>query len=499
MSKLTKMYVCGPTVYDHSHIGHARTYLTVDVIHRVLRYQKKNIILVMNITDIDDKIINKAEQEGTTWIEIAKIYEDSFFESMQKLGIDYPHIIIRVSEVIPQIIKYIQKIIDNGYAYPTKDGSIYFDVQKYIESGYTYEYDSSDEPEPIFRKDISEISEHVDEKTGLRNTKKGMRDFALWKGRLGSEVGFDAEFQYLKNSVKAFGRPGWHIECSTMINETLGDSLDIHFGGIDLKFPHHYNENVQANAFHHPLHKNNSWCEEFKHIGHLCIDGLKMSKSLKNFTTINEILKTTSPNVLRWLFLKYKWNDSMNYSEETLKEAKHINDLVSQLFNRVLNYPFNKKDIKCSQKEEFLNEYKLIFEKEIFSALNNFQFDQVVSKFVEGIKKINIYLAEPNPNQTVVKHFIDSLKNILEILGFQKYTLDNPSTSNESNIVNDLMNELIEERSIIRSITREKDLGSSLKSKLFNLLDNQRSKLSLIGIQIQDTKDNSLWFHKSQI
>jgi cysteinyl-tRNA synthetase len=487
MEQMMKMYVCGPTVYDHSHIGHARTYMIVDVIHRVMRHQGWNTHLVMNITDIDDKIINKAEQEGKDWREVAKTYEDSFFDSMTKLGIEYPHHIIRVSEVIPQIISYIQKIIDNGFAYPTRDGSIYFDVQKYIDAGY--EYVSESEEDSCFPKEVSEISEH--EQNHIRNTKKSVKDFALWKGRKSSEVGFEASFKYQSVVLSSYGRPGWHIECSTMIHETLGEHFDLHFGGIDLKFPHHYNENVQANAFHHPIHKNGSWCDQFKHIGHLCIDGLKMSKSLKNFTTINEILKITSPNVLRWLFLKYRWSEPMNYSQETLKEAKYLDDLVFGFLKQIQNYPFQRKNIQLCEKDkcfgDFIFEWKTIIKEEC----KQYNFDIVILHIVEGIKRANIYIRDSDSNQTFVNEFVRILRKILDILGFQQ----NHSQSNDQKFT-ELMNLTINVRNQLRSISRNKDVTKNTKDEVFKILDHQRDSLKQIGIQIQDTKDNSLWFHQ---
>ena len=192
---------------------------------------------------------------------------------MSKLNVRLPDRIIRVSEQIPQIILYIQQIISNGFAYESL-GSVYFDSNAYAKEGY------------------DEVQLDLETIPG----KKSPKDFALWKGRESHLVGFDAEFEFGLMKKSMFGVPGWHIECSTIIHNSLGTSIDIHFGGIDLKFPHHQNEIIQANAFYHPMYKNKKWCEKFVHIGHLCISGLKMSKSLKNFTTINSALETNTPN-----------------------------------------------------------------------------------------------------------------------------------------------------------------------------------------------------------
>ena len=490
LNKKLSMYVCGPTVYDDSHIGHARTYITVDIIHRVMRYFNKETFLVMNITDIDDKIINKAKEANLDWKMVAKKYEDSFFDSMYKLNVLYPHVIIRVSEVIPEIIKYIQKIIDNGFAYPTKDGSIYFDTGKYKDAGYEYITDNSEElDKEMFPPEVSEISVNMNEK-GVRNTKKNARDFSLWKGRKYDEVGFDAMFDYNSNQLKSYGRPGWHIECSTMIHETLGDHFDIHFGGIDLKFPHHYNENAQANAFHHPKFMKNKWCDEFRHTGHLCIDGLKMSKSLKNFTTINDILKITSPNVLRWLFLKYKWNEPMNYSEETLKEAKFLDEQLNQLLKRTQNFPFSRKDIKFLLKEKEWNQYLEKLRTEILFHLESLEFDSFVNLIQESIKRFNVYISLESPNESLVNHFVSDIKIFLEVLGF------NYHKNSESQNMKGCMNILVETRCDIRQLTRNKEIGKETKNLLFDILDKQRKNLDEQNIQLQDTKDNSFWWIK---
>jgi cysteinyl-tRNA synthetase len=480
----TKMYVCGPTVYDHSHIGHARTYIIVDLIYRIT----KNPYLVMNITDIDDKIINKAQTLNVPWQDIAKKYEDSFFDSMRQLNVQTPNTIIRVSEVIPNIIAYIQKIIDNGFAYLVKDGSVYFDTDAYKNAGYDYAYNEEEVEHELFPLQSGEISEY--EQNGIRNTRKSARDFALWKGRNKEEVGFDAYFSIPDLLILCYGRPGWHIECSTMIHETLGHHFDVHYGGIDLKFPHHYNETVQANAFHHPKYlSTDSWCDDFQHVGHLCIDGLKMSKSLKNFTTIHEILEKVNPNCLRWLFMKHKWTDPMNYNDETLNEAKLIDDSVFHLQKRISGFPFQRRDIVYRQKEE---ELQKIFEQiqiSVENCLPKFEFDLFVSEIQRLIKKINIYLGQPCPNQTLTKKCFEWIELQLRQLGFQY--------EQETKVdigIEPLMAHVIQQRTSLRGLTRISEIN---KTNLFEILDQQRKELSNLGITLQDTKDNSLWFRNA--
>ncbi|XWV26927.1 cysteinyl-tRNA synthetase [Tupanvirus soda lake] len=492
------MYVCGPTVYDSSHLGHARTYITVDLITRTMNLINNTPChLVMNITDIDDKIIKKANTEGIDWMRIAKTYENSFFNSMSKLNVRLPDVVIRVSEVMSQIISYIQRIIDNGFAYVTSDGSVYFDSEAYVSHGY-YFGDLVDEDETQYQSELSPL---------VILQKKNKKDFALWKGRTKSEVGFDAEFTYQAKKILSWGRPGWHIECSTMIHETIGSELDIHLGGIDLKFPHHHNERLQAHAYYHPKFKPNSlnpelnkqWSTIFYHIGHLCvvvenenkeIVQQKMSKSLKNFTTIDEALKEINANQLRWMFVMHKWTDTMDFSDQTINHAKSYDTMISNFFNRVANYPFNRKDISYSKKEyDMLDSYHLIKTK-INEALNHYQFDVAAFLLQELINKTNSYISNNNPNESLVRKIHIWIINLTNNLGFvyEKSTMDSAT---------DVMGVLINTRSAIRNLTRDKNITKDLKQKLFEILDNERNvNLPEIGIILQDTKDSSSWFKK---
>lgn len=483
LSRISKMYICGPTVYNDSHLGHARTYIMMDVIYRTMtNIMNLKTHLVMNITDIDDKIIKKSVETGMTWMDIAKKYEKSFFDSMSKLNVQLPNVIIRVSEVLPQIIAYIQKIMDNGFAYVTGDGSIYFDSIEYIKNNYNLG-DMIDDDE--YHSDISR---------SIAEQKKNKRDFALWKGRAEPDIGFDAEFNYNGTMVKCRGRPGWHIECSCMINETIGEDIDIHLGGIDLKFPHHHNEMIQANAYHHPLfnplNNNKTWCKEFMHIGHLCIDGLKMSKSLKNFITIDDALKETSANQLRWMFITHKWRDQMEYSNETIKHAKIFDDTVINFFNRVINFPFNINDIKYNKKEFDLSEYYYAIRNRIISKLFALEFDASAKLLSELISKTNIYLTEVNPNEHLVRKIYKWIMYIITTLGFIYENSDNNNNEVE------IMKVLIDTRSAIRSLTRDKTIPLNVKKQLFEILDVERNtSLKNVGIILQDTQESSLW-HK---
>lgn len=471
-----KTYACGPTVYDESHIGHVRTYMSVDIINRIwTNLANKQIYYVMNITDIDDKIIKKALETNSNWIDIAKQYEKSFFNDMSKLNIQLPSKIIRVSEVLPEIIKYIQKIIDNKFAYVTDDLSVYFDTNEYINAGYDFMGNMDDDQE------YSTISSEI------TSQKHNKQDFALWKGRMQPDIGFNAIFTYNGITVSSYGRPGWHIECSTMIHETLGQEVDLHFGGIDLKFPHHYNERLQAHAYYHPRYLNTEpWCPKFFHIGHLCIKGLKMSKSLKNFTTIECALKELNANQLRFMFMAHNLTDSMDFSPDTISRAKGYDATVNNFFNQITNYPIGTlKTIRDREFESYFEKTK----SKITSNLIGLNLNIAIHDIFELINKTNVNLNTDMPHIVLIKDIHNWISRLLVILGFQ-YDKQNYVS------ISDLMDALVDFRTEVRNLTRS-DISKDVKQQLFKILDNQRDQtLPQIGVTLQDTKNSSLWFIK---
>ena len=294
-------YMCGPTVYDHSHLGHAKTYVCFDIIRRIMTdYFGYDVKLCMNITDIDDKIIMRSNERNVHFGELSRAMETEFFKDCEALNIRYPSVVTRVSEYVPEIVAFIEKIIANGYAYES-NGSVYFDVQRFHSAeGHTYA-----KLEPTNFGNLELLKEGEGALTGENTEKRNEQDFALWKKSKEGEPFWESPW--------GTGRPGWHIECSAMAGAIFKSyPIDIHSGGCDLKFPHHDNEIAQSEAYYDC----DNWINHFWHTGHLHIKGKKMSKSTKNFFTIKEILEEYTARQVRYLFLIHQWDGLMNFTRE---------------------------------------------------------------------------------------------------------------------------------------------------------------------------------------
>ncbi|EDL44737.1 cysteine -tRNA ligase, putative [Plasmodium vivax] len=379
-----KWYACGPTVYDAAHLGHARTYVSFDIIRRILvNYFKYDVFMVINITDIDDKIIKRSEEEKVSFTELARKWECEFWEDMKKLNVLLPTAITRVSEYVDQIIHYIEKIIDNKYAYVSEEGSVYFDIDEFKKSPKHFYA----RMEPLSVKDETKILEGEGDLGVISKKKKNAYDFALWKSSKPNEPYWDSPW--------GKGRPGWHIECSTMASNILGSVLDIHSGGVDLRFPHHDNELAQSEAFFDA----SQWVNYFLHSGHLHIEGLKMSKSLKNFITIKHMLSEYTPNQIRILFLLNKWDSFMNYSPngESMVQCVEIDKFVFNFFAllemKIKNFHLTNSNLFWTQVDDNLNKLFRSTKSKVHQALlDNFNTPEVILALQKLITEINIYL-----------------------------------------------------------------------------------------------------------
>lgn len=291
------IYTCGPTVYDYMHIGNLRTFLMSDLVERALRFNGYQLKTVQNITDIDDKIIKRANQRDITIQALAQEFEKFFLEDIAKLNILPKDKLTHATDYIQKMQDFILGLVDKGFAYVEPDGSVYFDISKFPEYGK-----------------LSGIDQ-LSLKTGTRSlsdeyTKEDIQDFALWKAEPKDQVGYASPW--------GWGRPGWHIECSVMSQENLGENLDIHMGGVDLIFPHHENEIAQSEA-----KTGKPFVKHWIHGAHILVDGKKMSKSLGNFYRLKDIEDWgIEPLALRYLYLQTHYRQEMNFTKDSLLAAQ---------------------------------------------------------------------------------------------------------------------------------------------------------------------------------
>lgn len=289
-----RMYSCGPTVYNYFHIGNARPFIVFDVLRRYLKYRGYDVTFVQNFTDVDDKIIQKANEEGVSPFEIADRYIKEYFIDADGLGIERADVHPRVTENIAEIIDFVQALIDKGYAYEA-DGDVYYDTQKFKEYG------------KLSKQNLAELN--MGARIEINSNKRHPMDFVVWKKKKEGEIGWDSPW--------GEGRPGWHIECSVMSRRYLGDTIDIHSGGQDLIFPHHENEIAQSEA-----RTGKTFANFWVHNGYINIDNEKMSKSLGNFFTVREVAAQMDLEIVRFFMLSAHYRGPVNYSKDLLDQAK---------------------------------------------------------------------------------------------------------------------------------------------------------------------------------
>jgi len=310
-----RMYCCGPTVYDYGHIGNFRTFLHVDVLRRVVRQQGMEVQHVMNVTDVDDKIIRNAAAAGVPIAEYTAKFERAFFEDLDALGIERPEHIAHATSCIPEMVDLVEKLAAKDIAYQTEDGSWYFRILRFPEYG------------KLSRKDFEGIEDgarvDVDE-----YEKDAARDFALWKAVKPGEQHWDTPL--------GCGRPGWHIECSAMAMKFLGDNIDLHAGGEDLMFPHHENEIAQSESA-----TGHTFVRHWMHVRFLLVEGKKMSKSEGNFYTLRDLLlKGYRASAIRLLLISVPYRHQMNFTFESLEESKNAIDRLRTFHQRMLKGGF---------------------------------------------------------------------------------------------------------------------------------------------------------------
>ena len=444
VSEPIRIYLCGVTVYDDSHVGHARTIIVFDVLRKFLESQGSNVKFVQNFTDVDDKIINRAQKEGVSASEISQKYTSSYFEDFDKLKIKRAEHLPKATQHIKEMLDLVQSLVEKDYAYVSKNG-VYFSVSKFQEYGKL----SKKKTEDL----ISGARVEIDE------TKKDPLDFALWKFSV-ADPSWDSPW--------GKGRPGWHLECSAMSHKYLGENFEIHGGGRDLIFPHHENEIAQSES-----HTGSPLAKIWMHVGMITMNGEKMSKSLGNIKSVKDLLKQWGPNVIRLLCVSGHYSKPIDYSDELLKENltkwRQIENCYSEL--KLAEDFGDTKDV-----EELLSNT----EKEFVNALNNdFNTPLALSTFMRFIKNVSRYVASEALTQSMSKLILPQLEKMLEIFGLQIEEL----TENEIKSVNDLINK------------RE----SLRKQNQFDEADKIRKQISDLGVILVDHKTRTTWIKQEKI
>ena len=379
--KEVSFYVCGPTVYGPGHIGHARTYIAFDIIRKYLEYKNYKVKYVMNLTDVHDDIIKQAKKEGINIFTLSKKYIRLFLQDQKNLGIKPADVYPRVTENIKEIIEFIEKLKKAGFAYESK-GSVYFDVSKFENYGKLSNV-------KIKKAKICTMVETD------KYEKDKASDFVLWKAKKPNEPSWKSPW--------SDGRPGWHIECSTMIKKYLGEQIDIHGGAEDLKFPHHENEIAQSEA----IAKKKPFVRYWLHAGLLNIGGAKMSKSLKNFIIIPDVLKKWDVRTIRMFVASSHYRSNLNYTEKTLLQAKKNIKKIDEFVGKLKKIT-NKESANINN---LLLRTKKDFEEAMDDDFNTPEALASVFGMMKDINKIEI-------SKTEAKEIINFLKQIDKIFNF---------------------------------------------------------------------------------
>ena len=442
------MYVCGPTVYDYFHIGNARSFIMGDIIRKYLEYKGYNVKYVMNLTDVDDKIIKKANQEGSDTKKVSEKYIDAFLEDIEKLGVKKADVYPKATQHMEDILNIIKELEEKGIAYNV-DGNVFYDVSKF--DGYG----------KLSGKKIDELESGA--RIEVNDEKHNPLDFALWKKAKEGEPSWKSPW--------GEGRPGWHIECSAMSCKHLGNTFDIHAGGNDLIFPHHENEIAQSEAAH-----SQKFVNYWIHFGFLNINNEKMSKSLGNFFTAREVVKKYSAEAIRMSFAQTTYGGPLNFSDELLASAQKGLEKLNNLAEKIED---ELKQNKKGNLPEFDFEK---YEKDFETAMDDdFNSPQAIAVIFDFVRDLNRKIAE---NENIRSEFYQRAKSFLErtavgVLGIMNF--EKVVQVSDGSLENDLIELLIKLR------------ADAKIDKNYALADKIRDELKELGVVLQDSKDKTTY------
>jgi cysteinyl-tRNA synthetase len=470
-----RMYACGPTVYDYGHIGNFRTFVAVDMLYRFLKQSGYDVRYVMNITDVDDKIIRNAARDRVSVQQYTAKYEKAFLEDCATLNIERP-ILVRATEHISQMAKFIAGLQEKGIAYRTEDGSYYFRIARF--PGYG----------KLSKKDFAGMTDgaRVD---GDEYDKDNARDFALWKAPKPGEASWDTQI--------GPGRPGWHIECSVMSMEQLGPSFDLHAGGEDLIFPHHENEIAQSESL-----TGKTFAHFWFHARFLLVEGQKMSKSLGNFFTIRDlVLKGHKPSSIRWLLAQVPYRNQLNFTFEGLKSAASSVDKLRNFRFRLTSaqYPAGANPAMAQLAEETIARMKSALEDDLNTA-------EAQAAIFDMVRKANAAFDTGEVRKDDVPHLLGAMTKFDEVFGVLKDD-DQPkmkavlewaqAEGREKDVSPELM-EMAGSGQLSDEEVNQKvaEMEAARKGRNFKVSDALRAELAEAGIIVENTKEGVRWRRK---
>lgn len=453
---MVKMYVCGLTPQDHSHLGHALTSIRFDIVRRYLKYRRLNVLFVQNVTDIEDKIIEKERSTGEDPIAMTRRFTDEFYSCLKHLHVLPVDKLTKVTECVPETVQFVEKLVEKGFAYSTDDGSVYFDVSKKDDYGKLSNQNTTMLYESV-RKEVDK-------------QKRSPLDFAVWK--------HDESTSLAQSSPWGIGRPGWHIECSVMIHETLGDHIDIHGGGLDLKFPHHENEIAQSEAY-----TGGSFANVWMHSGLLNINGQKMSKSLNNFVRLIDGLEVYGTATLRFAIARTHYRSTVDLSDKLIRD--NINSLLDfhRLFARVPNASLNASLMNDAEALTAVAAFEEAMDNDFNSPEALVALEQFRAKITQALDAAGA----PTPE---LEHRVGVLRELGAVLGLFFESLEQVETQGLRVIAHILKANPCTPEEV------HKLLGERLEAraaKNFARSDEIRKELSLRGVEVLDSKSGSTW------
>ena len=470
-----RMYACGPTVYDYGHIGNFRTFIAVDLLYRFLRQSGYDVRYVMNITDVDDKIIRNSARDGVSVQQYTAKYVQAFLDDSATLSIEKP-ILVRATEHISEMADFIAELVKKGFAYRTEDGSYYFRIAKFPEYGKLSKKDFAGMTDGA-RVDVDEYE------------KDSARDFALWKAPKQGEASWDTAI--------GRGRPGWHIECSVMSMEELGPSFDLHAGGEDLIFPHHENEIAQSESV-----TGKQFVRYWFHARFLLVEGQKMSKSLGNFFTIRDlVLRGHKPSSIRWLLTQVPYRNQLNFTFDGLKSAASSVEKLRNFRFRLTSAEFPDGDSPAMAQlaDETVARMKSALDDDLNTA-------EAQAAMFDMLRKANTALDAGEVRQEGVKPLLGALAKFDEIFGVlndddqpkMKVILDWARAEGREKEISPELMEIagfaqLSDADVNRKLA---EMEAARKARNFKASDALRAELTAAGIIVENTKDGVRWRRK---